>query len=451
MKTARIIKTGDHKKRLIVYRLIVYSLSLVLFLPGALIGAKISSIEDVAAGKASPPTIEDLTGGKVKNDGLVDKNNVELVKEYLTAGMYEMVKRGMVLKMGTQLPPDQLNPKVFREATERNRGKAVTDENGVVYYEKIGAPWLGGIPFPNAKTGMEAMGNFYYGFVWDSWRSLNDMWYVNSRGEVYKTVGQELQFVKCSGRTTLPPLGTIPGYENLLTKRISVATSPREITGLGQFSVRYYDFAKTYDTGFAYLPAFKRTIRVSATTWQDNIAGSDMTYGDGFGFQEIPSDHHMKLLGKKWLLVTEPKSPTPLHDEKGNLSKNIQFDVGKKYPRLGWVIWPVDVVEAIPRFKHIYGKRVLYIPIWPYLYSGTAVLATDLYDRQMKLWKGYVFYSGCQAYLNGDPQKPQTPYSGNSMYDLQTDHTTHFWANMVMNNYMDPEDINLGKLLKIGR
>ncbi|MDO8722180.1 MAG: DUF1329 domain-containing protein, partial [Syntrophales bacterium] len=301
-------------------------------------------------------------------------------------------------------------------------------------------------------SGLEAIANYHYGRVWDSFRTYPiDLWYVNSRGDAYKSVGQEHLYVKCSGRTMVPPLGAIPGYENIFIKRISVATYPREITGLGQFTVRYYDPAKTYDTGFAYLPAFKRTIRVSATTWQDNIAGADLTYGDGDGFQEPYFDWDLKLLGKKFLLVHEPKAPLPMKDEKGRLSKNVQFDVGKKFPRLGWVIWPVDVVEAIPRFKHIYGKRVLYIPIWPYLYSGTAVLATDLYDRQMKLWKGYVFYSGCQAYLNGDPQKPQTPYSGNSVYDLQTDHTTHFWANMVMNEYMDPEDINLGKLLKVGR
>ena len=444
MKTARIIKTGE-------FAIVLIAFLFTLLSPGSLIGANIPSIEDVTAGKASPPTIEDLTGGKVKNDGLVDKNNVELVKEYLTAGMYEMVKRGMVLKMGTQLPPDQLNPKVFREATERNRGKAVTDENGVVYYEKIGAPWLGGIPFPNAKTGMEAMGNFYYGFVWDSWRSLNDMWYVNSRGEVYKTVGQELQFVKCSGRTTLPPLGTIPGYENLLTKRISVATSPREITGLGQFSVRYYDFAKTYDTGFAYLPAFKRTIRVSATTWQDNIAGSDLTYGDGDGFQEPSSGWDFKLLGKKFLLVHEPKTPFPMLDGKGGPSKNVQFDGGKRYPRLGWVIWPVDVVEAIPKIKHIYGKRVLHISIWPYWPCMSQIVATDIYDRQMKLWKEYLLLYGNHEYLNGDPQKPLATPSAGLMYDLQADHSTLMWINVTLNRPIGPEDLNLGKLLQMGR
>ena len=451
MKTARIIRTGNHKKRLIVYRLLVYSLSLVLLSPGALIGANIPSIEDVVAGKASLPTIEDLTGGKVKNTDLIDKNNVELVKEYLTAGMYEMVKGGMVMRIGTQLPTDQLNPKVFRDATERNRGKAIIDENGVVYYEKIGTLWPGGIPFPNAKNGLEVMGNYQYGRVWDSFRQIVSTLYVNSSGKLYKTVGQEHLFSKCSARTMLPPLGTIPGYENIYIKRISVTTSPREITGVGQFTVRYYDFAKTYDTGFAYLPAFKRTIRISSTTWQDNIAGSDMTFGDGDGFQEPFSGWNFNHIGKKFLLASEPKSPTPLLDEEGHISKNVQFDGGKKYPRLGWVIRPVDVVEAIPKIKHVYGKKVVYIPIWPYIYSGLGLVAADIYDRQMKLWKGYIMKFGRHDYLNGDPQKPHTANLGSSMYDLQTGHSTHYWSNMMLNVRIDPEEINLGKLLDFGR
>ncbi|HLA28999.1 MAG TPA: DUF1329 domain-containing protein [Syntrophales bacterium] len=447
MKTARIIRTGDHKKRLIVY-----SLSLVLLLPVALMAANVPSIEDVVAGKAVPPTIEDLTGGKIKNTDLIDKNNVELVKEYLTAAMYVNVKNGMVLKIGKQLPSDQLTPKPFREATDRNRGKAVMDKNGIVYYEKIGTLWQGGIPFPNAKNGLEAMGNYHYGRAWDSYHTYPiEAWYVNSKGENYKTIGQEHMYVKCSARTMLPPFGSIPGYENIYLKRISVTAYPREIAGLGQFTVRYYDMAKTYDTGFAYIPAFKRTIRVSATTWQDNIAGMDMIYGDGDGFQEPYHDWDLKLIEKKWLLVTEPKSPTPMIDEKGNLSKSVQFDVGKKYPRLGWVIWPSYVVEAIPRFKHIYGKRTVYIPIYPYTFSGGGIIATDCYDRQMRLWKGVVLILGVQQFLNGDPEKSQIPWVGFWVGDLQSGHTSQFWANQQLNFRYMPEDITLGTLLQRGR
>jgi hypothetical protein len=78
-------------------------------------------------GKATQkvPSIEDLTKGKVKIGDTIDKNNVDLVKEYLSVGVHEMVKRGMVLRMGSQIPPEQFNPKFFREATERNKGKAI--------------------------------------------------------------------------------------------------------------------------------------------------------------------------------------------------------------------------------------------------------------------------------------------------------------------------------------
>jgi len=212
-----------------------------------------------------------------------------------------------------------------------------------------------------------------------------------------------------------------------------------------------YDTAKDYDTGFVYLPAFKRTMRVSATTWQDNIAGSDMTYGDAFCFQDPPSDWNLMLIEKKFLLVPEPKNPTPIKDEKGKVSKSLQFDEGKKFPRLGWAIVPVDVVDCIPKIKHIYGKRVAYLPIWPYIHSGSAVAIADLYDRQMKLWKlNYLLY-GCQEYLNGDSQMAVTPFSGAQVYDIQVDHATLYWIRQKINVSLDPESMNLGKLLRLGR
>ena len=83
--------------------------------------------------------------------------------------------------------------------------------------------------------------------------------------------------------------------------------------------------------------------------------------------------------------------------------------------------------------------------------SGTAILAADLYDRQMKLWKGYFALLGRLEYLNGDPQKPVTPYIASPIYDLQADHVTHFWSNQKLNVGYTPEDINLTTLLKMGR
>ena len=50
----------------------------------------------------APPTIEELTDGKITIGELITKDNVELVKTYLPAGLYDCVKKGMVLGKGEE-------------------------------------------------------------------------------------------------------------------------------------------------------------------------------------------------------------------------------------------------------------------------------------------------------------------------------------------------------------
>lgn len=421
-----------------------------LLLPGAL-QAGIPSVEDVVNGKADMPTIADLTGGKIQNNGQIDRSNVDIVKEYLPVGLYELVKRGMVLTMGTQQPAEKTNPKIFYDSTEKNRGKAILSKSGAVYYEKQGTLWPGGYPFPWVKNGVEGIANTYYGKVWDSYHNYPvNYWWVNSKGEVYKSMLQEQIYVKTSGRMLYPPLGVVPGYEDTLIVRVTGATYPLEIKGLGQYTVRHYDQSQE-DTGFAYVPAFKRTLRVNANSWQDNAGGSDFTYGDGdAGFQEPIVNWDFKLLGKKFSLITEAKSPFPYIEKDGAVSTRVKFDMGKKYPRFGWVVAPVDIVEGTPKIKHIYGKKVMYMPIYPYVTSSTAIMSIDIYDRQMKLWKSYNVLRGDLSNIGGDPQKPMTGPWCASLYDLQADHATLLWIKGSF-AYVNPADMNLGRLLRLSR
>ncbi|MDY6974551.1 MAG: DUF1329 domain-containing protein, partial [Thermodesulfobacteriota bacterium] len=410
-------------------------------------------VDDVIKGKVKLPTIEDLTSGKVKEGDLIAKDNVDLVKEYLPLTIYKSVMDGMVMSMGKQLPPDQLYPKTFADATEKNKGKAVMDENGTVWYEKVGVNWPGGLPFPEPKSGLEIMANVKFGWVPDTLRNYpNFIRFVDKKGRAYKQVGNDQRFLKLSTRTNLPPLGSYPGYENMMFKRISVITSPLKIKGLGQYSIRFYDDTRNYDTGFAYLPAFKRTIRVSGTTWQDNMAGSDCTYGDGMGFLEPYSDWTFKFLEKKYILLPEPKSPFPYLDKQtGKLDERLEYDVGKKFVRFGFSVWPVTVVEAKPKIKHIYGKRVLSVIAWPYWHSNTAIGIGEMYDRQMKPWKYYCSIRGNHNIVRGEHY---TSGWGTFIYDTQTQHMTQLWADEMVDvpecTYT-PEDLTLKALLEVGR
>ena len=86
--------------------------------------------------EAAAPTIEELTGGALTVGDLVTSENVELVKDYLTLSVYELVKQGMVLELGKNCAPWEIVPRFFREATERihrEYGEPVVDENILLY------------------------------------------------------------------------------------------------------------------------------------------------------------------------------------------------------------------------------------------------------------------------------------------------------------------------------
>ena len=104
--------------------------------------------------------IEAYTKGRVKVGDVIDVDNVELVQDLLDPIIYqEIVQDGRkifiqpsVHEMETMYPP------YFLDATLRNQGQAVFDDIGNVY-TKDGRPWVGGLPFPDVRTGNEAIAN----------------------------------------------------------------------------------------------------------------------------------------------------------------------------------------------------------------------------------------------------------------------------------------------------
>lgn len=426
---------------------VVLLISLLFLLPGARIvnGAGVPSPEDVVAYKAPLPTIEDLTGGKVKKGDIIDKNNLDLVKDFLSPGCAEAIKQGLVLVMGTNANPDKGVPKAYVAATKKNLGKAIIAADGTVYYETVGTPWPGGLPFPTPKNGQEVMANTKWGIALDDFRTKGVLRFVNSKGEVYKNVGMSSIQVWCNTRTLLEPLGTVPGYEKQMYRRISTLTFPIELKGQGSFNVRYYNDVTDYDTGFMYFPSFKRTLRVSTTTYQDNIAGSDLTRGDSQGLNEPYADWNFKLLETKFMLIPEHRAPFPYFDN-GKVNPKLQWDVGHRFPRMGWAIFPIHVVEAVPKSKHVYGKKLLNVASAPYIPPAGVIEMVDIFDRQGKLWKFYCPHNGDYD----EKWESETPW-GVFMTDLQTQHSTQFWFKLTMNANEKPRKCSFKTLLKMSR
>lgn len=400
----------------------------------------------MAQGAEKIPTVEELTGGKLKVGDLVTKENVDLVKEFLPPSDVEKVKRGMVIILAPTTPVEETFPKYFLEATEKHQGMAVLGNNKVIY-TKDGKKWPGGVPFPDPKTADEVIANYRFtgmGYGVDDFRHWVVLELVDKKGVNYKSFRSLYCRIWGSFRMDVPPLGQYTGHEEEEYRHYIWYLAPEDAKGLGILNIRYYDNQARPDEGYIYVPALRRARRISATNWQDNQAGTDMTWGDPEGFFEPLNFYDYKLLGKRMMVFPGYTNPVPEKRPDGTYDLVIKFDVGRKFRRWKYEVRPVYVVEATPKMSHIYAKQILYI-------DGLTFRdpVVEKFDRQMKLWKSWG-----SGYSNFK-QKDGFWYVANffsGYYDFQADHTTHINVEGFQANYgARMEEYTLKKLLEMSK
>lgn len=394
---------------------------------------------------AEVPTIDQLTGGKVKNGDLITKENVETVKEWLAPSTYEQVKRGMVLVMAPNTAVEATLPAYYLDATKKNAGKAVMGKNSVPY-TKDGKKWLGGFPFPDPQSGEEAMANQKFGLLFgaDDFNYYVKLDYVNKTGKSYKYSISWYRKLWVNPRLKMSPTPTFPGHGDELFRSMIVFTEPYDLKSISQVVTRYYDDTAKPDDGYVYIPALKRTRRISATNWQDNMGGSDLTWGDAEGFVEPFSLWTFKLLEKKNMLMPGQSNPVPTKSKDGKIVPGVPLDGGEKWARMQWEVRPVVVVEAKPKGTHIYGKQILYLDG---LNWRSAVV--DKFDKQGKLWKAWTCGGGLSKGKDGNNYGITYYPHG---YDVQLDQMTRMTTiTPELNTGVSIDQYSTKKMLEMGQ
>lgn len=215
--------------------------------------------EGADIGKAYPDeltSIEVYSKGKLKVGDVVSAANVDVVKDLLDPITYKQVKE-MGRKINLVASPKDasvLFPHDFLQSSIRNKGKAKFDADGNIV-NSDGKPWIGGLPFPDAKTGNESIANLT--LSWgrsDYCQYAIRQWDLDPSGEQayqYDFVWAELQ---AQARVD----GTVFQDKNDLLRLQSVwFTGPQDTAGSSFLSTWYYDQRK-YPDLYGYLPAFKR-------------------------------------------------------------------------------------------------------------------------------------------------------------------------------------------------
>ncbi|PWR25250.1 DUF1329 domain-containing protein [Zavarzinia aquatilis] len=347
----------------------------------------IANAQDTA--KAYPEELQSIdayTKGKIKTGDIVDAGNVDIVKDLLDPITFKQIKEmGRRIKIvKTATDPLVLNSNKYLEATVRNAGKAKLDGAGNVVTQD-GKRWIGGNPFPNAKTGEEVYANLSL-----SW-GRNDVGFyalrdcdISPSGEIaYK---YDFCWVEqnVAGLTSDPNKPYLEGFDDMLRFQTVFFSSPNDVRGTSFLSNHFYDQSKFPDL-FGYLPAFKRERRFPTNQrFEPLVPGLTLFLSDAWhagdpmltwgNYKIVDTKPHLAAAGSNWHGDRPGWEPEVHGGPKGISFYEYEYELKPE----------VLVIDSEPTGypRAPVGKRRTYVDV-----RNMQGLVSNTYDRRGELWK----------------------------------------------------------------
>ena len=307
----------------------------------------------------TPPSIEEISGGKLNVGDTITKENVEIVKDYMPQTYYLDTLDGAEWEIVGYTPGEELMPQAMLKATKENVGKAVISPTGTVTMAD-GSAWVGGFPVPEAKTGLEVMVNRQFRSTDGSADEARGFW-VDSSGEIYKENVAGVRILNMTGRVSIDPRPAYPGFEDQLYRLVFYFEAPYELKGTQLLSIVYVDQDQYPDT-WLYSPQQRRILRLSSGQRYDSVDGSLLRTGDIETFSDPLGLWKFELVERKFLFATiagtaqaggfRPLNEEPdlIRGEKSVYARGAQLELRDTF-----------VIEAIPRIDYRYSKKILYV------------------------------------------------------------------------------------------
>jgi hypothetical protein len=317
----------------------------------------------------------------------INAANVNQYLDVLPPSWAQRVQEGEIIRVFETTPANQIIMPKWQELTVKNRGKAkIIDDAGSLVYED-NKPWPGGFPFPDPKSALEIMNNFLYHIEADEWNTVPHMQPM-TRLELWrdgKPIKKQVMILTRRRMTALnyiQPKGVEPGFEAELERTASYFLEPYDVRGLAILNITYRDQSKLPDA-YAYVPVLRRVRRLPTSQRSDSQGGTDITVGDTQGFGDPLGMWTFKLLGRKKMLASITRAPASVPP-----GQDIPF-VANRFisPYASAELRDTFIVEAIPKYQTLYGKKILYLDA-----DTFRPTVTDFYDKQMKLLKAYHIY-----------------------------------------------------------
>jgi hypothetical protein len=352
---------------------------------------------------------------QVKNDTFAGKTIASMVPEVVE---YRIKNWGLKVTLDNAKPlePDPS----YVAATKKYSGDVKFDpKTGEVTNYKAGMPFPD-ISMDDPYAGNKLLWNFYYAPMEGNrtWMTFGYLLVDGGKG-VERT--QDWFFTRYGLKGMLDRDNPVEGDSTVLTKSIIVATAPRDVRGLGLFTIR--NDSAAMENSWAYIKSARRTRQVSGGAWMDPIGGTDQLNDDLYLWNARPSWYpKYKILAKRWILAISD-APSGWNPSKKGTPEEYPLVDQKTAPYWNslhkWQPREVYVVEATAPAEHPYSKKVVYIDAHvPKIYM------IDIYDKQGKLWKHHIANVGLVK--GEDGYKAISASLGSTIVDFKLKHATVF-------------------------
>jgi len=393
-------------------------------------------------------SLEEHTGGKLKAGDVLDASNVDTVKDLLDPICYVQVsQQGRIIDLQESTTDImRLNPVPYLEATFANRGKATFDAKGNVVTQD-GKPWIGGNPFPDAKTGAEVLAGHNL-----SWGRHDVTQYCVDEYDLDGDGNQQYHYeffwveVAAVARTVLDPKPYFTGHEDKIRYQSAVWTAPNDVKGTSILNIWPYDQSQ-YPDFYGYLPAFKRVRRFPTNQrFEPVIAGSTFYLTDAWMTGDPTLTWgNFKIVHRGPMLAACHGAWS--HKHANWMPPTSGGKNGKKFWRLPMQLVPEAIVVELeptgyPRAP--YSKK----RIWFDARTMTPMTMVS-FDRRGQIWKQWEGTFDRYEKSNGDVFKsgqkhPIWSWCTVHSHDIQSDRITRFYqakniAGGFSTTYNDPD------------
>jgi Protein of unknown function (DUF1329) len=286
-------------------------------------------------------------------------------------------------------------PKSWVEATEQYGPQTQVQVLPNGHYELRN--YHGGTPFPNPQNpykGWKILANVFWAFVpalyVNSPTNYGTVWAVDRFGDIAPS---SLDVVyRWSAYITDPGFPHTETYApGTWYTEWGMQETPEQARYTASLSLFYIDQeTNPYPDTYVFVPALRRSLRLSATSRCSPVFGFDWTYDDAKtnGFNGSTSVYTGDYLGDRNILTL-----AEFNTDGGIFPQGYDMPLG--FPKPSWGQWEVRpmVIDDVHRIAseaagYCYSSRIMYVD--KEFWDGDWV---DLYDSNHKLWKSIAYFN----------------------------------------------------------